>query len=184
MSDLCKDIDNCYQINSSSFVLKEPGEGRLTNHVHRFIFTATTPVPEQTTHMPSSASPNAGTKLPAQEHVKNDVPEETMGGNKLCFLFFLLFALISPNAGTKLPAQEHVKNDVPKETTWENKLWFLLLLLFALMSIVVINVFCRKRRKSQKPEKKDARKLEQTCPRMSSRSRRLLILASEFIFWS
>ena len=184
MSDLCKDIDNCYQINSSSFVLKEPGEGRLTNHVHRSIFAATTPVPEQTTHMPSSASPNAGTKLPAQEHVKNDVPEKATGENKLWFLLFLLFALISPNAGTKPPAQEHVKNDVPKETTGENKQLVLLFLLFALMSIVGIVVFCRKRRKSRKPEKKDARKLEQTCPLMSSRSRKLLVLASEYIFWS
>jgi len=71
-----------------------PGtEDRLTNHVHRSIFTATTPVPEQTTNNPSSShSPNAGTKLPAQQNVikTDDVPEETTGETKLWFLLFLL----------------------------------------------------------------------------------------------
>ena len=68
------------------------------NHVHRSIFTASTPVPEPTTNSPSSRpSPNAGTKLPTQQNViKNDVPEETMGGSKLLFLlFFPVFALIT-----------------------------------------------------------------------------------------
>ena len=69
------------------------GEDRLTNHVHRSIFTATTPVPEKTTNSPSSRrSPNAGTKLPAQLNVikTDDVPEESTGENKLLFLLFLL----------------------------------------------------------------------------------------------
>ena len=69
------------------------GEDRLTNHVHRSIFTATTPVPEQTTNSPSSRpSPNAGAKRPAQQNVikTDDVPEETTGESKLWFLLFLL----------------------------------------------------------------------------------------------
>ena len=69
------------------------GEDRLTNHVHRSIFTATTPVPEKTTNSPSSRrSPNAGTKLPAQLNVikTDDVPEESTGENNLLFLLFLL----------------------------------------------------------------------------------------------
>ena len=109
------------------------------NHVHRSIFTATTLVPEQTTNSPSSRpSPNAGAKLPTQQNViKNDVPEETMGGNKLLFLLFLP--------------------------------------VFDLILMMGIVVFCCKRRKIRKPEKKDARKVEQTCPLTSRRSRKLLI---------
>ena len=66
------------------------GEDKCTNHVHRSIFTATTPVPEQTTNIPSSRpSANAGTK---QHNVTktDDVPEETTGETKLWFLLFLL----------------------------------------------------------------------------------------------
>ena len=109
------------------------------NHVHRSIFTATTLVPEQTTNSPSSRpSPNAGAKLPTQQNViKNDVPEETMGRNKLLFLLFLP--------------------------------------VFDLILMMGIVVFCCKRRKIRKPEKKDARKVEQTCPLTSRRSRKLLI---------
>ena len=68
-------------------------ENRLTNHVHRSIFTASTPVPENTTNSPSSRpSPNAGTKLPTQQNVikTNDVPEETTGETKLWLLFLLV----------------------------------------------------------------------------------------------
>ena len=115
------------------------GEDRLTNHVHRSIFTATTLVPEQTTNSPSSRpSPNAGAKLPTQQNViKKDVPEETMGGNKLLFLLFLP--------------------------------------VFDLILMMGIVVFCCKRRKIRKPEKKDARMVEQTCPLTSRISRKLLI---------
>ena len=57
-----------------------------------------------------------------------------------------------------------------------SKLLFLLFLpVFALITIMGIVVFCCKRRKSRKPEKKDARKVEQTCPLMSRRSRKLPI---------
>ena len=117
-----------------------PGRGQVDyNHVHRSIFTATTLVPEPTTNSPSSRpSPNAGAKLPTQQNViKNDVPEETMGGNKLLFLLFLP--------------------------------------VFDLILMMGIVVFCCKRRKSRKPEKKDARMVEQTCPLTSRISRKLLI---------
>ena len=117
-----------------------PGRGQVDyNHVHRSIFTATTLVPEPTTNSPSSRpSTNAGTKLPTQQNViKNDVPEETMGGNKLLFLLFLP--------------------------------------VFDLILMMGIVVFCCKRRKSRKPEKKDARMVEQTCPLTSRISRKLLI---------
>lgn len=73
------------------------GEDRFTNHVHRSIFTATTPDPEQTTNIPSSRpSANAGTKLPAQQNVTktDDVPEETTGETSLWFLLLLLLSLI------------------------------------------------------------------------------------------
>ena len=68
-------------------------ENRLTNHVHRSIFTASTPVPENTTNSPSSRpSPNAGRKLPTQQNVikTNHVPEETTGETKLWLLFLLV----------------------------------------------------------------------------------------------
>ena len=110
------------------------------NHVHRSIFTASTLVPEPTTNSPSSRpSTNAGTKLPTQQNVikTNDVPEETIGGNKLLFLL-------------SLPV-------------------------FSLIPVMGIVVFCCKRRKSRKPEKKDARMVEQTCPLTSRISRKLLI---------
>ena len=115
-----------------------PGRGQVDyNHVHRSIFTATTL--EQTTNSPSSRpSPNAGAKLPTQQNViKKDVPEETMGRNKLLFLLFLP--------------------------------------VFDLILMMGIVVFCCKRRKIRKPEKKDARKVEQTSPLTSRRSRKLLI---------
>ena len=117
-----------------------PRRGQVNyNHVHRSIFTATTLVPEPTTNSPSSRpSPNAGAKLPTQQNViKKDVPEETMGGNKLLFLLFLP--------------------------------------VFDLILMMGIVVFCCKRRKSRKPEKKDARMVEQTCPLTSRISRKLLI---------
>ena len=68
-------------------------ENKLTNHVHRSIFTASTPVPEKTTNSPSSRrSPNAGTKLPTQQNVikTDDVPEETTGETNWFLLFLLL----------------------------------------------------------------------------------------------
>ena len=146
MSDLSKDFDNYYQVNAISFVLKEPGQDRFTDHVHRSIFTVPTPVQDQTTNS-SSSSPSSRavtvTKLPAQENVKNDVPEEAKGENKLLFLLFLLFALIP---------------------------------------IIGIAVFCCKRRKSLKPEKKDTRKVEQTCPLMSRRSGKLLTEVERALF--
>ena len=129
----------------NNYVLKEPGEDRFTDHVHRSIFTASTPVQEQTTDSSSSSpSPNAVTvtKLPAQENVKNDVPEKATGENKLLFLLFLLFAF----------------------------------------PIIGIAVFCCKRRKSRKREKKDARKVEQTCPLMSRSSRKLLTEVERALF--
>ena len=138
-------VDNYYQVKAISFVLKEPGEDRFTEHVHRSIFTASTPVQNQTTNS-SSSSPSSKavtvTELPAQENVKNDVPEKATGENKLLFLLFLLFAF----------------------------------------PIIGIAVFCCKRRKSRKPEKKDARKVEQTCPLMSRRSRKLLIKVARYSF--
>ena len=145
MSDLSKYIDNYYQVNAISFVLKEPGEDRFTDHVHRSIFTASTPVQDQTTNSSSSGPSSKAvtvTELPAHENVKNDVPEKATGENKLLFLLFLLFAF----------------------------------------PIIGIAVFCCKRRKSRKPEKKDARKVEQTCPLMSRRSRKLLIKVARYSF--
>ena len=71
-----------------------PGRGQVDyNHVHRSIFTASTPVPEKTTNSPSSRpSPNAGTKLPTQQNVikTDDVPEETTGKTNWFLLFLLL----------------------------------------------------------------------------------------------
>lgn len=87
------------------------GEDRFTNHVHRSIFTATTPVPEQTTNIPSSRpSANAGTKLPAQHNVikTDDVPEETTGKTKLLFLLFLL-ALIPVTGGVVLIVRRYLR---------------------------------------------------------------------------
>ena len=152
---------------------------RLTNHVHLSIFTATTPVPGQTTNIPSEYINNYVLKEPGEDrftdHVHRSiftastpVQEQTTNSSS---------SSPSPNAVTvtKLPAQENVKNDVPEKATGENKLLFLLFLLFALIPIIGIAVFCCKRRKSRRPEKKDARKVEQTCPLMSRRSRKLLI---------
>ena len=87
------------------------GEDRFTNHVHRSIFTATTPDPEQTTNIPSSRpSANAGTKLPAQHNVikTDDVPEETTGKTKLLFLLFLL-ALIPVTGGVVLIVRRYLR---------------------------------------------------------------------------
>ncbi|CAH3171700.1 unnamed protein product [Porites lobata] len=118
----------------------------------------TTPVPGQTTNIPTST--------PVQEQTTNSSSSSS-----------------SPNAVTvtKLPAQENVKNDVPEKATGENKLLFLLFLLFALIPIIGIAVFCCKRRKSRRPEKKDARKVEQTCPLMSRRSRGLDTLVRDLV---
>ncbi|CAH3192662.1 unnamed protein product, partial [Porites evermanni] len=124
--------------------MKEPGEDRFTDHVHRSIFTASTPVQDQTTNSSSSGPSSKAvtvTELPAHENVKNDVPEKATGENKLLFLLFLLFAF----------------------------------------PIIGIAVFCCKRRKSRKPEEKDARKVEQTCPLMSRRSRGLDTLVRDVV---
>ena len=85
------------------------------NFVHRSIFTATTLVPEQTTNSPSSRpSPNAGTKLPAQQNVikTDDVPEETTGETKLRFLLFLL--VLIPVIGVVLVCRYWQRGGSPK----------------------------------------------------------------------
>ncbi|CAH3171704.1 unnamed protein product, partial [Porites lobata] len=127
-------------------------EDRLTNHIHRFIFTSTTPVPEQTENIPTTTP----------------VPEKTTNSPS---------SRRSPNAGTKLPAQLNVikTDDVPEESTGENKLLFLLFLLALIPAVigVVVVLRCRQRRRSRKPERKNSRSVEQKRPLMSRTPRGL-----------